>query len=298
MRIIISGSSGLIGSGLLARLAEEGHDVLGLRRGAPGSAPVVWQPDEGWIQDGALEGCDAVVHLAGASIGEGRWSVRRKRELRSSRVDATRLLVEHIASLERKPRVLISASAVGYYGDRGDEVLDEDAGPGEGFLAGLCTEWEQEALRAEEAGVRTVLLRFGVVISRRGGALPRMLFPFRLGLGGRLGSGGQWMPWVSLEDALRAIEWAIETEIAGPVNVTAPDAVTNAQFTRALARQMHRPAFFRVPRLALRIALGQSADELLMWSARATPARLLESGFEFRHPDIASGLVAAFDGGV
>lgn len=297
MRVAITGSSGLIGTALAAHLAAGGHEVLRLRRGAAsaaaGAGPAAWDPAAGWIAPGALAGCDAVVHLAGASIGEGRWSARRRRELRASRIDATRLLVAHLETLPQRPAVLVCASAVGYYGDRGDAVLDESAAAGSGFLADLVRDWEAEARRAERLGVRVALPRFGVVLARHGGALPRMLLPFRFGLGGRLGSGRQWMPWVTLEDTVRAIAFALaEPALAGAFNVTAPQPVTNAEVTRALGRQLHRPALMPVPRFALRLALGEAADELLLSSTRAVPSRLLAAGFAFTHPDLAGALAA------
>jgi uncharacterized protein (TIGR01777 family) len=293
MRVLVTGSSGLIGTAARERLAADGHEVLRLLRGdAAGSGPR-WDPAAGWVAPQALDGADAVVHLAGASIGEGRWTARRRAELRASRIDATRLLVEQLRAPAGRPRVLVAASAVGYYGDRGDELLDEAAAPGAGFLADLVRDWEREALRAEELGVRVVLLRFGVVLAARGGALPRMVLPVRLGVGGRLGSGRQWLPWVALEDAARALAWAVATpEARGVVNVVAPQQVTNAAFTRALGRELRRPTYFPVPPLALRLLLGGSADELLLASQRVAPARLQAAGFRFTYPELAGALHA------
>lgn len=292
MRFGISGSTGLVGSALAAHLEARGHDVARLRRGADDDASPSWDPSTGVVSRGAFDGCDVVVSLGGASIGDGRWSAKRKRELHASRIDATRLLVGHLATLPRPPRAFISASAVGYYGDRGEDPLPEDATPGEGFLADLVQDWERESLRARELGMRVVALRFGVVLASEGGALPRMLTPFRLGLGGRLGSGRQWMSWVTLNDAVRAIAFAASSDLEGPVNVTAPGAVTNAEFTRALARTLHRPARLPVPRRALRLAVGEAADELLLASTRAVPARLTAAGFEFDHPELEAALAA------
>ena len=294
MRVAITGSSGLVGTELRKRLPESGHEVVLVTRGERGSAPVVWQPDRGWIQEGALEGCDAVVHLAGASIGEGRWTKRRKRELHDSRIDSTRLLVDHLASLDAKPRVLVCASAVGYYGNRGDEVLSEDAPPGEGFLKDLVEEWEREARRAEVLGIRVVSIRSSLVLSATDGALPRMLLPFKLGVGGRLGSGRQWMPWIALTDEARAIEWAIgHEELSGPVNLASPNPMRNSEFTKVLGRQLHRPTVFPAPRFGLRILLGQMADELLLYSQRVAPKKLMESGFTFEQPDVDAALAVA-----
>jgi uncharacterized protein (TIGR01777 family) len=294
MQFGITGSTGLVGAALASHLEARGHDVVRLHRGdgpAQEGAPS-WDPEAGRVTEGALDGCDVVVSLGGASIGEGRWNASRKRELRASRIEATRLLVEHLAGLPRPPRAFMSASAVGYYGDRADELLEEGAARGEGFLADLVADWEAETLRAGELGMRAVALRFGVVLSAEGGALPRMLPPFRLGLGGRLGSGRQWISWITLQDAARAIEFAARSDLAGAVNVTAPGAVTNAEFTRALARALHRPARFPVPRRMLRLAVGEAADELLLASTRAVPTRLQSAGFRFDHPELEAALAA------
>lgn len=293
MRVAITGSSGLIGMALRGRLAVAGHEVVPVRRGGPAPGGIAWRPDEGWIEDGALEGCDAVVHLEGESIGDGRWTAKRKRAIRDSRIDSTRLLVEHVAALARPPRVFVCGSAVGLYGDRGDEELGEESGAGEGFLAGVVEEWEREAARAAEAGIRVVSIRTAVVLAPRGGALQRMLTPFRLGAGGRLGSGRQWMPWITLEDEVRAIEWALtHEELSGPVNLAAPQPVTNRELTKALARQLHRPALLPVPGFALRIVLGEMANELLLQSQRVAPAKLTLSGFHFKHETIEEALAA------
>jgi len=297
MKLGISGSGGLVGSALVAHLEGRGHGVVRLHRGEGAGADPGWDPAAGVISPGALDGCDVVVALGGASIGEGRWSARRKHELRASRIDATRLLVDHLAALPRPPRTFLSASAVGYYGDRGDELLDEGAAKGDGFLATLVEDWEAEALRAGDLGMRATALRFGVVLATEGGALPRMLTPFRLGLGGRLGSGRQWMSWVTLHDAVRAIEFAARSELAGPVNVTAPGAVTNAEFTRVLGRVLHRTARFPVPGRMLRLAVGEAADELLLASTRAVPAKLVAEGFRFDFPEPQAALTAVLDAG-
>ncbi len=281
-----------------ARLEAQGHELLRVLRGAAEQPEALWDPASGWFREGALEGVDAVIHLAGADIAGKRWSERRKRLLRDSRVDATRLLVDHIGGLTRRPRVLISASAVGYYGDRGDALLTEATTPGDGFLSELCQAWEQESRRAQEFGVRAVQVRTaGSVLARNGGALPRMLPPFRLSLGARLGSGRQWFTWVSLDDEVGAIEHLLHADsIEGAVNVMAPDPVTNADFTRALGRALHRPALLMVPAIALRLLLGELADEALLASQRAVPARLLESGYEFAHTDLDGALEAALSG--
>lgn len=295
MRVAITGSSGLIGTALRSQLEADGHEVVPVVRGAPDKPESIWEPTSGWIRPGAFDGVDAVVHLAGESIGEGRWSTARRKELLDSRVGPTRLLVSHLAALPNPP-ALICASAVGYYGDRGDEMLDEHSVRGSGFLADVTAAWEEAANAGRAAGLRTSILRFGVVLSRKGGALPRMLLPFRLGVGGTLGRGRQWMSWVTLEDAVRAICHVLNGNGDGTFNVTAPQPVTNAEFTRTLARALHRPALFPVPPFALRLLLGGSADELLLASQRVVPSRLADSGFQFQYSDISSGIAAALKG--
>lgn len=295
MRVAVTGSSGLIGSALLAHLSASGHDPVPMVRGPRDQSASLWDPAEQWVRDGALDGVDAVVHLAGAGIADRRWTASRKRELTESRIGGTRVLVEHMRALPSPPRVLITASAVGYYGSRGDETLTEDSAAGDGYLAELCAAWEAEARRAEQFGVRAVQIRTaGSVLARDGGTLAKMMLPFKLGLGGRLASGRQWFTWITLEDEVRAIEHLLHAEsISGPVNVMAPEPVTNAEFTRAFARQLRRPAFLPVPALALRLLFGQLADEAILASGRALPARLLASGFQFTHPDLDAGLAAA-----
>ncbi|MCE7929575.1 MAG: TIGR01777 family protein [Dehalococcoidia bacterium] len=294
MRVAITGSSGLIGTELHRRLDAAGHSVLPVVRGDPQSPASTWSPATGWFRPGALQGVDAVVHLAGESIGSGRWSDSRRRALVSSRTETTRLLVSQLASLE-KPPAFVSASAIGYYGDRADEPLDETAHRGAGFLANLTEAWEKEASRAAEHGAPTALLRFGIVLSRQGGALPRMLRPFRLGAGGRLGNGRQWMSWITLDDAVSATMHVLERRFAGVFNVASPSPVTNREFTRTLGRVLHRPALFPAPAFALRLLLGPSADELLLSSQRVVPARLQESGFEFEHPHLEPALRAVLE---
>ncbi|MEE8422598.1 MAG: TIGR01777 family oxidoreductase [Dehalococcoidia bacterium] len=294
MRVAISGSSGLIGSALSERLSVHGHDVLPLRRGPPDDPHALWDPAAGWIRDGALDGVDAVVHLAGAGIADRRWTRARRRTIWESRVDSARLLVDHIAAMARRPQVLLSASAVGFYGSRGEEVLTEQSSRGDGFLAELCEAWEGEARRVDASGVRSVQMRTaGIVLARGHGALARMVPLFRLGLGGRLGSGRQWLTWIALADEVAAIEQLLtDGSTTGPVNVLAPEAVTNAVFTRALARQLHRPALLPVPAFSLRLLFGALAEETLLASQRARPARLVDSGFEFTHPDLDGALAA------
>ncbi len=294
MTVAITGASGLVGTALTERLRAAGHRVVRLQRPGRGGASdgPTWDPARGVIDDGALEGCDAVVNLAGASIGEGRWTAGRKRVLRDSRIEGTRLLVQTMAKMERRPRVLVSASAVGFYGDRGDDRLPEDAARGRGFLADLAADWEAEALAAQDLGVRVVTPRFAMILDGDAEALKRMMLPIRMGVGGPLGSGRQWMPWVTLPDVARAIEYLLGHDLSGAVNVVAPGEERNRAFTKVLARELHRPAIFPVPGFALRLLLGQMADELLLASTRAVPARLLDAGFEFEHPDVTSALRA------
>jgi len=295
MRIGITGSSGLIGTALRQQLEAEGHEVRRFLRGKPEDPAAVWNPANGWIRPGALEGLDAIVHLAGESIGGGRWTKSRKAALRASRVDSTRLLVSELERM-RNPPVLIAASAVGIYGSRGDEVLDEASQGGTGFLADLTREWETEILRARQAGARTVTLRLGVVLAPGAGALSRMALPFKLGLGGRLGGGRQWFSWVALDDAVAVIVRAITTDMTGVYNVTAPGPVTNRELTKTLAVALRRPALFAVPAFVLRGMLGGAADELLLASQRVMPRRLQEAGFAFRYPEISGALNAALKG--
>jgi len=292
MRILLSGASGLIGSALAKRL-DASSEVVRLVRRDPLSAAseIRWDPAAGRIEPKQLEGFDAVVHLAGENIGAGRWTAAKKARVRSSRVEGTLLLAKTLAGLNQPPKVLVSASAVGYYGDRGDEKLDESSGPGTGFLAEVCRAWEEAAMTAAEAGIRVVLARFGVVLSPEGGALARLLPLFRFGLGGRLGSGRQYMSWIALEDAVGAIAFALENDsLRGPVNVTSPQPVTNRQFTQTLGRVVRRPTLLHAPAIALRAVLGEMADEMLLASVRVYPRRLLEAGFSFSKPALEMAL--------
>jgi uncharacterized protein (TIGR01777 family) len=240
-----------------------------------------------------MEGADAVIHLSGASIGEGRWTAARKAVLRSSRVDSTRLLVDALGKLRQKPRVFLCASAIGYYGNRGDEILTETSERGTGFLALVARDWEAEAMRAEASGIRPVAMRFGVILSADGGALPRMAVPFKFGVGGRLGSGSQWMSWIALDDVVGIIRAMIADKgFRGAVNVVAPESVRNAEFTRVLARVLQRPAIFPAPAFALRMALGEMVDSLLLVSQRVRPERLAAAGYAFRYADLEAVLRA------
>jgi len=297
MKVIVTGSTGLVGGALVRSLLSEGNSVTRLVRDgaqgfrAPGTSAVHWEPDKGIIDAKELEGHDAAVHLAGEPIAEGRWDDEKKRRILESRVKGTRFLAETLAGLKEKPKVLVSASAIGFYGDRGAEVLREESASGEDFLSEVCREWEKATLAASQAGIRVVHVRIGVVLSRDGGALPRMLTPFKLGVGGRVASGRQYMSWVTLEDLVAVIRFAIENEsLRGPVNAVAPQAVTNEEFTKALGRVLGRPTIFPIPKLAARLAFGEMADALLLSSTRVEPARLKEAGFAFADADIEGAL--------
>jgi uncharacterized protein len=298
MRILISGASGLIGTAAGRALRADGHTVAHFVRPGGNFLPgdVRWDPAAGAVELSAMEGADVMIHLGGASIGQGHWTQERKNILRASRIESTRLLVDAIAKLRQKPRALLTASAIGYYGNRRDDVLTELSSNGSDFLAQLTRDWEAESWRADSLGVRTVLLRFGVILSTRGGALPRMLLPFRLGLGGRLGSGKQWMSWVALADVVEVVRATVADErFHGPINVVAPNPVRNSEFTRVLARALRRPALFPAPAFMLRLALGEMADELLLTSQRVEPQRLTQSGFRFRFPELQSALDSALE---
>ncbi|HWW76014.1 MAG TPA: TIGR01777 family oxidoreductase [Pyrinomonadaceae bacterium] len=297
MKVIVTGSTGLVGGALVRSLLADGHEVTRLVRGgaqgfrAPGTAAVHWNPERGEIDAAALEGHDAAVHLAGEPIAEGRWDEEKKRRILESRVKGTRLLAEALAGLSAKPGVLVSASATGFYGDRGDEVLLEESASGEDFLSEVCREWEKATLPASQAGVRVVHLRIGVVLSGEGGALTKMVTPFKLGLGGKLGGGRQYMSWIALEDLIGVIRRALEDEsLRGPVNAVAPGAVTNEEFTKAMGRVLGRPTFMAVPAFAARLAFGEVADAVLLAGARVEPARLKEAGYRFQYPEIEGAL--------
>lgn len=290
MNVLVSGATGLIGSTLIPELEAGGHRVTRLTRSPRSDEDVGWDPDAGTIE-GDLAGTDAVVHLAGESIAEGRWTEEKKKRILESRQKSTRLLAEKIAGLQAPPSVMVSASAIGYYGDRGNELLTEESEAGYFFLSRVCQEWEAAAEPAREAGVRVVNPRFGVVLSTKGGALGTTLPIFKLGGGGKIGSGRQYWSWVALDDVVGAILHAIETDaLSGPVNVTAPDPPTNAEYTRVLGGVLGRPTFFTVPAPAARIALGGMADELLLASARVQPAKLEETGYKYRYPELEGAL--------
>lgn len=293
MHIAVTGSSGLLGSALVSFLAGGGHRLTRLVRSpaTAGAAEIEWHPQAGRLEPNSLEGLDGFVHLAGENIAGGRWTARQKARIRDSRINSTRLLSETLATLSRPPKVLVCASAVGFYGDRGADLMSEDSPAGSGFLAEVCAAWEAASQPARDAGIRTVLLRIGVVLSPAGGALARMLLPFRLGAGGVIGSGDQYWSWIGLDDVIGAIHHAlIHDGLEGAVNAVAPQPVTNRVFTTTLGTVLGRPTFVPLPGFAARLALGEMADALLLASTRVEPARLLASGYSFRQPELEGAL--------
>jgi uncharacterized protein (TIGR01777 family) len=292
MKILVSGSSGLVGGALTAFLTTGGHEVLRLvRKSSEQDNAILWNPSAGQIDRAALEGIEAVVHLAGEGIATRRWSVAQKARILDSRVQGTRLLCEAITELETPPQTFVCASAVGFYGDRGEETLDETSGVGTGFLADVCQQWEAACEPAREKGIRVVNLRTGMVLSPQGGALKSMLLPFKMCVGGVVGAGKQFWSWIALDDLVGAIHHALTCDdLSGPVNATAPNSVTNREFTKTLGKVLRRPTIFPMPAFAARLALGEMADELLLPSVRAQPKRLQETGYEFRYPDLEGAL--------
>ncbi|WP_183065095.1 TIGR01777 family oxidoreductase [Streptomyces sp. gCLA4] len=294
MRIAVTGSTGLIGSALVRSLRADGHEVVRFVRREPAAPDEArWDPERGHVDPAGLAGCGAVVHLAGAGIGDHRWTAAYKRKIRDSRVLGTAAIANALAGLDEPPAVLVSGSAVGYYGDTGDRPVDEDTPAGHGFLPSVCVEWEAAAAPAREAGIRTAFARTGLVVAKEGGAWGRMFPLFRAGVGGRLGDGRQYWPYISLRDEVAALRHIIDTpSLSGPVNLTAPEPLTNRQVTAAMGRVLRRPAVLPVPAVALRIALGEFSEDVL-GGQRARPARLLRSGFVFRDPGIEQAIRAA-----
>jgi uncharacterized protein (TIGR01777 family) len=303
MRILISGSTGFLGTALVESLEKQGHSIARLVRpgtlrknvSATRTDVIPWDPVAGQFDAAGAEGADALIHLAGASIAGGRWNASRKKLLRTSRIDATRHLVGSLAKLQRPPRVIVAASAIGYYGNRGDETLTETSAPGNNFLAEVCREWEAETARGAEFGARVVSLRFGIILAAHGGALPRMAMPFKLGAGGRLGDGRQWMSWLTLQETVSIVQFALtNASLTGPVNTVTPSPVRNSEFTAVLAKTLHRPALFPAPAFALRLALGEMADSLLLISQRVIPSKLEDYGYQFLQPRLENALKEVF----
>lgn len=292
MKVLISGARGLLGSEITPRLKKNGHQVIRLVRSAQDATgtDIVWNPIIGELK-GDLSGIDAIIHLAGESIASGRWTDEKKKQIRDSRIKGTTFLSQSLAQLNDPPKVLLCASAIGFYGDRGDEVLDENSAAGSGFLAELCRDWEASTDAARQSGIRVVNARIGISLSPKGGALGQMLLPFQFGAGGDIGDGKQYMSWISIDDVAQAIVFCIETDsISGPVNLTAPQPVPNSRFTKALGAVLHRPTIIPMPAFAARLALGEMADELLLSSARVMPKKLQEAGFSFSYPEIEGAL--------
>jgi uncharacterized protein (TIGR01777 family) len=295
MKILVTGATGLVGSAFTVRAQSQGHVVSALTRSPRKQSDIRWNPAAGELDPAHLEGFDAVVHLAGESIASGRWTATQKKKIHDSRVQGTKLLCDALAQLDQrqmqKPSVLVSASAIGFYGDRGAEELTETSSSGSLFLSEVCQDWEAATQAAENAGLRVVHARFGVILSPKGGALAKMLTPFKLGGGGIIGNGKQYWSWVALEDTVDAILFALQDPtLQGPVNVVAPNAVTNGEFTKALGKVLSRPTILPMPAFAARLALGQMADELLLASARVLPSRLCAAGFKFQYPEVEGAL--------
>jgi uncharacterized protein (TIGR01777 family) len=293
MKILVSGSHGLVGKALTRSLSDDGHEVVPLvrRERALGSPEVEWYPEQGRIDAAHLEGIDAVIHLAGDNIAGGRWTKEKKRTIRESRIQGTSLLSDTLASLSRRPSVFICASAIGFYGNRGDELLNEQSPPGKDFLANVCIDWEAATISAAEKGIRTTHARFGIILDAHEGALAKMVAPFRAGIGGKIGPGNQWMSWIALEDVVAALKFLLaDRSIHGPVNVVAPNPVTNSEFTKTLGRVLSRPTIFPMPAFAARLAFGEMADALLLASQRVDPAVLEDNGFLFSWPTLEPAL--------
>jgi uncharacterized protein (TIGR01777 family) len=291
MKILMTGSSGLLGSALIPQLTQAGHAVTRLVRTKTSGDEAIWNPAQGVLDPGVFDGVDAVVNLAGENISAGRWTSSKKKRMYESRVQSTRLLAETVAGLARPPQAILSASAVGYYGDRGEARLTERSAPGEGYLAELCKDWEQALRPAAAKGVRVVTMRFGLILTPAGGALAKLLTPFTLGVGGRVGSGRQYWSWIALDDVAGAVAFLLkDPRVAGPVNFTAPNPLTNAEFTRVLGKVLSRPAVFPIPGFMLRLALGEMTDPLLLASANVIPDALLSAGYRFRFDDLSVAL--------
>lgn len=290
MKILISGASGLVGTHLIPTLKAKGHEIFRLVRKTPkASDEIRWDSEKGFSDEerAKLENFDAVVHLAGDNVASENWSEEKKRKIRDSRVVGTRVLVDALKTLEKPPRILVSASAIGFYGNREDEILTEDSAKGSGFFPEVCSEWENEALKAEAFGARVVMPRIGIVLTKDGGALEKMLTPFKFGVGGRLGSGKQWMSWIALEDLIRIIHLALEnTQLRGAINAAAPNPVTNEEFTRTFGKVLNRPTILPLPEFAIKLMFGEMGETILLEGARVLPKRLTENGFEFKFTNL------------
>lgn len=293
MNIAITGSSGLIGSNLIPFLKTKGHSVVKILRSYPqdDKTDINWLPETGDWSTAYGNGLDGIVHLAGENIAAGRWTKEKKNRILKSRVYGTKALCETVSNLAKPPKALVCASAVGFYGDRRDEILNEESSNGSGFLSEVCQEWENAAKIAKQAGIRVVNLRFGMVLSANGGALAKMLFPFKVGMGGRLGSGNQYMSWIAIDDVVEAIHHALTTDtLHGPVNVTSPNPVTNNTFTKTMGTVLGRPTLFPMPAFAACLVFGQMAEELLLSSVRVEPRKLIDSGYQFKYPELKNAL--------
>lgn len=290
--VAISGASGLVGKDLSELLRENGHRVIPMtRKKTPGSDAIVWDTSKGVENPAQLESVDTIVHLAGENIAGGRWNAAIKERIRSSRVDGTRSLVQSIAKVQKRPKTLVCASAIGFYGERGDAILTESEPAGHGYLSDVCKSWEQEAMAAKDLGLRVVCVRIGVVLSPKGGALAKMLLPFKLGAGGIVGNGKQYWSWIGLNDLVRAIAFCVENEsVSGPVNAVSPEPLTNYDFTKGVGKVLKRPTIFPLPAFMARLVLGEMADELLLSSIRVVPNQLQQHGFKFDQPDLISCL--------
>ena len=290
MKVLIAGASGLVGSALIPSLERDGAQVTRMVRSSAGAGEIEWHPNNDQIDGAALEGFDALINLAGENIA-GRWTDEVKRKIRDSRVNGTHLLSEVIAKLKQKPKAFLCASATGIYGDRGDEPLDEQSDSGGGFLAGVCREWEKATEPALAAGVRTVCLRFGPILAREGGMLAKLLTPFKMGMGGRVGPGTQYISWVAIDDVVNAVKLALKDEsIRGPLNIVSPNPVTNEVFTKTLGHVLSRPTALAMPAFAVRLAFGEMADEMLLTSQRVIPKKLNDAGYEFQQPELEGAL--------
>ncbi len=292
MKLLIGGSHGLVGTALIRSLETDGHEIFRLVRHAPKSqTEVEWSPDRYSIALARIEGFDAVINLAGESIADGRWTDDKKRRIRESRVKGTKLLGDALANLTVPPKTFISASAIGYYGNRGDEILSETSSPGADFLAHVCTEWEEATALAKEKGIRVVNTRFGIILDAKGGALAKMLAPFRMGVGGKIGSGKQWMSWIALADVVGGIKFALaQDSIRGPVNFVAPNPVTNAEFTKALGHALSRPTLFPIPAFGVKLLFGEMGEALLLGGQRVEPKQLMSEGYQFEYSQLETAL--------